>query len=419
MLTETVSPTPATRQPERNGAGAVRRAPQVEGTQREGLELLDSISACASATRGSQAARILIADDDPFSVVSIRKFLAGLGYRDFVTADVSPEAVARVKEADPDLILLDVMMHGPGLSLLRAIKADRELKSTPVIVLTASNQPAVKTEALEYGATDFLSKPVEPSELAPRVRNVLSAKAHQDELEAEALDLKKKVEQQLAELDATRREVIFCLGRAAEFRDDETGRHVLRVGRYAGIIARQMGLDEVRAADIELAAQLHDVGKIGIPDAILLKPGKLEPEEFDLMRRHCKFGRDIIKPVSEEELDHRREHTMFGAEILNAATSPILRLASTIAQTHHERWDGTGYPLGLAGEDIPLEGRITSVADVFDALSSERPYKRPFPREKCFEIIQEGRGTQFDPEVVDAFFARSGEIVNVQLQFMD
>ncbi len=170
---------------------------------------------------------------------------------------------------------------------------------------------------------------------------------------------------------------------------------------------------------LELAAQLHDVGKIGIPDAILNSPGKLDPEQFAMIQRHCSFAKKILTPLGEQEWQTLRTHSQLGANLLEISSSPILMLAARIAQSHHEWWNGAGYPLGLAGEDIPLEGRITAVADVFDALSSPRAYKKPIPREKCFAIMSEERGTHFDPRVLDAFFARSKEVVRVQMEYMD
>ena len=170
---------------------------------------------------------------------------------------------------------------------------------------------------------------------------------------------------------------------------------------------------------LEQAAQLHDVGKIGIPDSVLFKPGKLDPDQYELMKRHCGIGKQIIEPFDAAEWQILKKHTGRGESLLHVRTSPLMMLAARIAQTHHEKWDGSGYPLGLAGEDIPLEGRIVAVADVFDALSSERPYKRAFPREKCFEILEEGRGKHFDPKVLDAFFTQSDQIIETQLLLMD
>jgi putative two-component system response regulator len=271
---------------------------------------------------------------------------------------------------------------------------------------------------LELGATDFLLKPVDPMELVPRVRNALISKSYKDQLQNHAAHLEAEVRKRTIELENSRREAIVCLARAAELRDSDTGNHVIRVGRFAGVIAAALGCPEWFARDIEVAAQLHDVGKIAIPDAILLKPGKLEPDEFETIQNHVKFGHQIIKPHVGGDADAIRKHVDAGAEMLRDGSS-LMKLAASIAQTHHEKFDGGGYPLGLAGNDIPLEGRITAVADVYDALSAERPYKRAMPREKCFSILEEGRGQHFDPDVLDAFFASSSEIVKIQLEFMD
>lgn len=381
------------------------------------MDLLEEFDLRSDAIKSS---KIMIVDDEPFNILVVRKFLAGIGYRDFVTVNKSRDCIEVIQHEQPDVVLLDIMMpEVSGLDILREMQSEREMRRIPVIVLTASAEASVKTEALELGAAEFLNKPVDPSELAPRIRNVLAAKAHRDQLLRYSEELERRVKQQTAELAALREEVIFCLARAAEFRDDDTGQHVVRVGRYAGIIAQELGFDEEYVETLELAAQLHDVGKIGIPDSILLKPGKLDPEEFQLMQKHCNFGKNIIQPVTDGEWRRIQKHTDIGARIMHAPCSPILRMASLIAQTHHERWDGTGYPMGLKGEDIPIEGRITAVADVYDALSSERPYKPPFPREKCFQILREGRGFHFDPQVVDAFFTRSKEIVEIQIECMD
>lgn len=364
--------------------------------------------------------RIMIVDDEPYNILVVRKFLEAAGYRNFITTSKSVQTIDLIRREQPDILLLDIMMPDvSGLDILQLLHTDPVLRRLPVIVLTASAENSVRARALELGAADFLSKPVEPSELGPRIQNVLAAKVHRDQLQQYSEELERKVRLQMQELEESRREVIYCLARAAEYRDDDTGQHVIRVGMYAGIIARELGLSADRVEQIELAAQLHDVGKIGIPDAILLKPGKLDTDEFDFIKKHCKFGKNIINPISSHESQRLKTHTDVGARILETPSSPILKLASIIAQTHHERWDGTGYPLGLSGEDIPLEGRITAVADVFDAVSSERPYKKPFPRKKCFEILKEGRGTHFDPDVLDAFFRRTEDIVAVQIECMD
>jgi putative two-component system response regulator len=362
----------------------------------------------------------MIVDDEQVNVKVVRKYLQGFGYENFVTENDSLRALDLTRREQPDVIVLDIMMPNmSGLEILAALQADENLHRIPVIILTASTDSETKLKALSLGATDFLTKPVDPSELAPRVRNALTVKAHHDHLIQYAKMLEDQVRQRTAQLLASRRQVILSLARAAEYRDNETGRHVVRVGCYAAIVARQLGFEPNEVELIEQAAQLHDVGKIGIPDAILLKPGKLDPEEYESMQRHCGFGRRIIEPMSTTEWQVLRQHTELGAHIMDVPGSPVLTMAARIAQTHHERWDGTGYPLGLSGELIPIEGRITAVADVFDGLSSRRPYKPPFPLDKCMTIMEEGRGTHFEPRVLDAFFARREEIVKVQIDYAD
>lgn len=367
----------------------------------------------------TQPGKVMIVDDEIANVLIVKKYLERAGYRDFETTTDSTAALRILAATRPDVLLLDINMPSvDGIEILRKLRAEPQFRYLPVLILTANNDEQIKLMCLELGATDFLLKPVDPMDLTPRVRNALQAKSFQDRLQHHAAELELKVEQRTRELEASRREVVFCLARAAELRDNDTGNHVIRVGQFAGIIAKTMGLPDWFVRDIEMAAQLHDVGKIAIPDAILLKPGKLEPEEFEIIQNHVKFGHQIIQPHAGEDARLMRRHVEFGSDMLRNG-SALMRLAASIAQTHHERFDGTGYPLGLAGEDIPLEGRITAVADVFDALSAERPYKKAMPREKCFTILEEGRGTHFDPDVLNAFFASTKEIVRVQLDFMD
>lgn len=364
--------------------------------------------------------RIMIVDDEETNILTVQAFLQQNGYQEFLSTTDSREALPMIKRDKPDVVLLDINMpHVTGLEILRCLVADTETRHLPVIVLTAASDPDVKKQALDLGAMDFLPKPVDPHDLIPRVRNSLLIKSHMDYIAGENAKLDALVRRRTEDLSRSRQQLILSLAKAAEHRDNDTGNHVLRVGKYAGLIARQLGWSESRARMLESAAQLHDVGKIAIPDAILFKPGKLDPQEWDLMRKHCSFGKDIIEPIGEQDLQKLRSHTRVGAEMLHVRSSPMMMMAARIAQTHHERWDGTGYPIGLAGEDIPIEGRITAIADVFDALSSERAYKKAFPRKKCFEIIEEGKGTHFDPQVVEAFFARAEEIVEVQITLMD
>ena len=255
--------------------------------------------------------------------------------------------------------------------------------------------------------------------LIPRVQSALLVKTHLDQVASQKSELEKQVRSRTKELYQSRQQVILSLARAAEHRDDDTGNHVLRVGVYSAMIAEKLGWKPDAVEMLQQAAQLHDVGKIGIPDSILFKPGKLDPEEFELMEKHCMIGKNIISPYEAQERDALRAHARLGQGILHIRNSPLMMMASCIAQTHHENWDGKGYPLGLKGKDIPVEGRIVAVADVFDALASKRTYKAAFPREKCFEIMREMSGKKLDPQMVDAFFSCGSKIVEVQMQLAD
>ncbi|MGI9430101.1 MAG: HD domain-containing phosphohydrolase [Bythopirellula sp.] len=373
-----------------------------------------------TADWSTKLARIMIVDDEEFNILAVKHHLKEAGYQHFLTTTDSTSALALMWDNLPDLVLLDVMMpHISGLDLLRLMRSDSMLAKIPVIIVTASDDAKVKLQALELGATDFLSKPVDASELILRIRNTLLVKEQQDRLSNYSAELEQKVQLRTAELEASQREVIYCLARAGESRDAQTGYHVTRVSKYTAIIARQLGFDEQAVEQLELAAQLHDVGKIGISDSILLKPGRLDTDEFDLMKRHCEYGVNIISSTEDDQADYVRRHVGLGEDFMSDCKSPLMRLAALIAATHHEKWDGTGYPRGLVGENIALEGRITAVADVFDALTSERPYKEAFSVEKALSILEEGRGTHFDPDVLDAFLARLPEVLKVMTDFAD
>ncbi len=371
-------------------------------------------------TEDSRHARIMIVDDELINIEVVKAYLEEEGFFNFLTTTHSTIAIDMVRNEKPDIVLLDINMpQVSGLDILETMRNDHELKLIPAIVLTASHDPQIKLNALRLGASDFLAKPVDPSELMLRLRNVLAVKAYQDHLAKYSERLEEQVRLRTAELVLSRQEAIHCLARAGEYRDDDTGYHVTRVGRYAALIAQELGFDEETVELIEQAAQLHDVGKIGIPDAILHKPGKLDPQEFDLMRAHCGIGRRIINPLSNEESIRLMTHATVGMQIMGSTNSPVLKLAAVIAASHHEKWDGTGYPHGIAGDKIPLEGRIVAVADVFDALSSARPYKKAFPIEKCLQILREGRGTHFDPNVLDAFFRRQDVAISIRGEYGD
>jgi len=367
-----------------------------------------------------ETAKVMIVDDERVNIKVVQKILKLAGYGNFVTSTDPVLVMEMISKEMPDVIVLDIMMPVvSGLDILRALHQDERLAHIPTIVVTAADNDQTRMEALELGATDFLVKPVNAAELVMRVRNSLLIKAHHDHLNRYATEMERQVRRRTAELAASRLELIHCLARIAEYRDNETGHHVIRVGRYSGIIARQLGLDEEFVELIEHAAPLHDMGKVGIPDAILLKPDKLTPEEFAIMQKHTTYGKRTCDPMSHDEWRAFKTHTFLGELVLNAQSSPIITMAAKIALTHHEKWDGTGYPLGLSGEDIPLAGRIVAVADVFDALSSKRPYKAALPQDECFAIMEENRGTHFDPAVLDAFMDCRQDIVEIRMEYVD
>ncbi|MDA0659455.1 MAG: response regulator [Planctomycetota bacterium] len=366
-----------------------------------------------------ERARILVIDDEPINARIAEKALRHNGYRQVMLHTDSATAMDIITAQRPDVVLCDVCMPVSGMQILRQVVADPVLVHIPMIMMTASDDETLRAEALELGATDLLAKPLRKTDLLPRVRNALLVRSHIAHLQSYSHELERQVRRRTAELLGSRTELIHCLARLAEYRDNETGRHVIRVGRYSGLLARAIGIDEETAELIEHAAPLHDIGKIGVPDSILLKEGKLTPEEFEIMQRHVALGKGAFEPMAIHEMRAMRSHTILGEMMVNVSTSPLLGMAAQIALTHHERWDGAGYPIGLAGEDIPISGRIVAVADVFDALSNKRPYKPAFPIDKCFAILEEGRGSHFDPQVVDAFKLVRDEILQVRLSLDD
>lgn len=344
-----------------------------------------------------RSAGILIVDDEPDNVLLLKSVLEGAGYSNLASTTDPHQVLALVAGFDPDLILLDLRMPQlDGFAILDQIRKKMQPQAyLPILVLTADITAETKRRALAMGAKDFLTKPFDYDEVTLRVRNLVHARLLHSELQQQNEILEERVRartthlweavQRLTESEAATREAteetIRRLAAAAELRDEETGRHIERMSRYAALLAARAGMDPARSELIRLAASMHDVGKIGVPDRVLRKTGKLTASEYDVMKQHASVG-------------HR---------LLADSKTEILQVAATIALTHHERFDGSGYPRGIAGDDIPLEGRIAAVADVFDALTTDRPYRKAYPLGQALEVMTEGRATHFDPELFDLF----------------
>jgi putative two-component system response regulator len=364
--------------------------------------------------------RVAIIDDQPLNIRVVQKHLAMIGYQQFFTTTDATQALTLIRQEHPDVVLLDIMMPEiSGLEILQQLRKEQEFEDLPVIILTAASDSETKLTALDLGATDFLGKPVDQAELQTRLRNVLTIKANQDRLKNYAWELELEVAVRTTELADAYRDVVYRLAKVGEYRDSDTGYHVARVSRCAEIVAARLGLDQELVRRIGQAASLHDIGKVGIRDAILLKPGRLTDEEFEEMKRHCDLGYAICSNgVSDCDSSFPTQEAA-GGLTPGVATSPVLQTAAIIAKSHHEKWDGTGYPSGLAGAAIPLEARIVAIVDVFDALTSRRPYKPPYSLQGSLAIIEQQRGKHFDPQVVDAFQAEIEAIGQVYQDLSD
>jgi putative two-component system response regulator len=335
-------------------------------------------------------AKILIIDDEEANIRLLDVLLRHAGYCHLKSTSDSRQVLSLFMEYEPDLILLDLQMpYLDGHAILRQIGSRVPPDSfLPILVLTADIEPSSRQRALSGGAKDFLIKPFDRTEVLLRIRNLLETRVLHRQIQNHNQVLESKVRERTQELEGTQIEILERLAFAAEFRDDDTGDHTRRMGDSSALIARALGKPESWVELLRRAAPLHDVGKIGIPDSILLKPAKLTDCEFDVMRTHVHIG----------------------ASILSGSRSPALQMAEAVALTHHERWDGTGYAR-LKGEAIPLEGRIVSVADVFDALTHARPYKKAWNIEDSVEEIRKQSGRHFDPVIVDAFLTALPEIL--------
>ena len=358
---------------------------------------------------GSDVARnrILIVDDNADTVSLLEIMLSAEGYEDLVSTTDPKEVVPLCEEADPDLILLDLRMpRMDGFEVMEELRDTSGFEYRPILVLTAEGNPQARKKALALGARDFVTRPFDDWELLLRVRNLLETReltqalrAAQGRLEETVTERTRdlwealqKLERSQEELRLSREDTVVRLAIAAEFRDDETLDHVRRMSRYCGLLASKVGEDDGRSNLIRLASVMHDVGKIGIPDSILTKRGEFTHEERLVMEKHAEIG-------------HR---------ILVGSNSKLLQLAASISLTHHERYDGSGYPEGLVGDDIPREGRIAAIADVFDALTNHRTYRRRLSLSDAMRTMQEGRGTSFDPKLLDLFFDAIDEVLTIR-----
>ncbi len=331
--------------------------------------------------------RILIVDDEATNLRIMKKLLANTFTLFY--AKTGEDALTIAFKEKPHLILLDIVMPGmDGLEACRRLKADPRTEKTPVIFVTARNEIDDETHGFAAGGVDYITKPVSRAILSARINTHLA-------LYDQNRSLEEKVKLQTAEINSTRLEIIQRLGRAAEYKDNETGHHIMRISHYCRLLAEKYGLDQDTCELIFQASPMHDIGKIGIPDHILLKPGKLSPAEWKVMQ----------------------SHTEIGAEIIGHHASRLLQYARIIALSHHEKWDGTGYPKALSGEDIPLLGRIVAISDVYDALITERVYKKAWPVKKAVAYIQEQAGAHFDPRLVDCFMAQLSEIKQIKSQY--
>lgn len=321
-------------------------------------------------------ARIVALDDDAANLELVARMLSGVGYTDVTCFHDAETALAHLHQHDVDLLLLDMHMPVPGIAVLDRLRGNE----VTVVCLTGDGDRELRRQALDLGAADFLLKPFDAQEVVLRVRNLLRERRARGELRIANDRLEQRVRERTVDLVDARNEVLERLSRAAEFRDDDTHEHTMRVGVLARAIACDLGTDPAWADMLGQVAPLHDLGKIGVPDAVLLKPARLSAEEFEVVKRH----------------------TSIGATILSGGRTEVMQLAEEVARTHHERWDGNGY-LGMRATGIPLSGRIVAVADVFDALTHVRPYKHAWAQDEAREEILVQRGRHFDPDVVDSF----------------
>ena len=343
---------------------------------------------------------IAIVDDTPLNLTLIQALVRKIAPPDTeIRCFTSPlEGLQWCSEHEPDLVIVDYMMPDlNGIEFITCLRKVHPAEAVPILMVTAAHEKEIRYQSLTAGASDFLTKPIDRYEFDPRVRTMLALRLSHLRMRHYNDDLREAVRRATADIVARERQTVTRLARAAEFRDPETGAHILRMAHYSRLIAEQLGLGAEFCERLLSAAPMHDVGKVGTPDHILLKPGRLTDEEMAIMRQHASIGHDILK----------------------GSSSPMIQLAAEIALSHHEKFDGSGYPGGLTGEAIPLSGRIVAVADVFDALTSERPYKPAWALDRAVQFLKDGRGAHFDPACIDAFLLHWDEVLAIRDRYRD
>lgn len=340
--------------------------------------------------------KILIVDDNHVNIMLLQKMLAIHNYTNIITTTDPYEVMELYDRNKPDLILLDLKMPGmDGFQVMQKLYEYDSNECIPIIMITAQDDKENRLKALDMGVRDFIGKPFDQTELIMRIRNTLNIKIRQNNMKVENIILQDKVVKGSRDLEIMQLDLIKRLLKAAEVRDNDTGNHINRIGMYSHQLAKLMGKDKLFCDRIIYASMMHDIGKIGIPDNILLKEGPLDFDEWEIMK----------------------QHTTKGAQILSGSNSDVLKMGEKIALSHHERWNGKGYPFCFSGEEIPIEGRITAICDVFDALISKRPYKEAWKIEKVFEEIKDQKGIHFDPEIAEIFLDNIEVFVKIRNDF--
>lgn len=341
---------------------------------------------------------IVIVDDNPTNIAVIKHLVKRLPECESIDFEDSQEGLAWCQTHEFDMLIVDYMMPPPdGIHFIKALRALPAYEDVPILMITAAPESEVRYLALESGANDFLTKPIDKAEFLARSRNMLTLRRSQKLLAERAKSLEEAVGHAVELVHRREREIILRLSRAAEYRDPETGGHILRMAHYARLIAESLGLPHDEQQLILDAAPMHDVGKVATPDHILLKPGRLDPDELVIMQQHARIGYEILKDSHAE----------------------LMQVAATIALSHHEKFDGSGYPRKLAGNAIPLHGRIVAIADVFDALTSARPYKKAWEIERAVAFMREQASRHFDPHCLEAFFSRFDTVLAIRARYAD